>query len=71
MGDYREFDGFKFPMWTECRRQRNNFAVRSRSIEINTVEDSVFKMPTGALPAGNAAPRPPGRDRSTSGRSRS
>jgi hypothetical protein len=70
MGDYREFDGFKFPMWTECRRQRNNFAVRSRSIEINTVEDSVFKMPTGGLPKGNAALRPPGRGRLASDQSR-
>ena len=59
--DYRDFGGFKFPTWTEGRRRWNKYVVRLSSIEVNTVEDSVFQMPTGALPEGNAARRPPGR----------
>ena len=62
LGDYRDFGGFKFPTRIECRRRQNAFVIRFHSIEVNTVEDSVFKMPTAVLPGGNAALRPPGRD---------
>jgi choloylglycine hydrolase len=65
--DYRDFGGFKFPTRIDCQRRWNKYVIRLRSIEVNTVEDSVFKMPTTALPKGNAAPRPLGRNHSPSG----
>jgi hypothetical protein len=46
--DYQAFGGFKFPTRIECRRQWNNYVVRISSIEVNNVEDSVFKMPLAA-----------------------
>jgi hypothetical protein len=43
--DYRDFGGFKFPTWIADRRRQNNYVIRLRSIEVNTVADSVFKLP--------------------------
>ena len=43
--DYQDFGGFKFPTRIECRRRWNNYVIRLSSIDVNTVEDSVFKMP--------------------------
>lgn len=45
LDDYRVFGGFKFPTWTRCQRQGNSFVTRMNSIEVNTVQDSVFKVP--------------------------
>lgn len=45
LGGYRDFGGFKFPAWIECRRRQNAFVIRFHSIKVNTVEDSIFKMP--------------------------
>jgi penicillin V acylase-like amidase (Ntn superfamily) len=43
--DYRTFGGFKFPTRIECRRQWSNYVVQLRSIEVNTVKDSIFRLP--------------------------
>jgi choloylglycine hydrolase len=43
--DYRDFGGFKFATGIECRRRQNKYVIRLRSVQVNTVQDSVFKMP--------------------------
>jgi choloylglycine hydrolase len=47
--DYRAFGGFKFPTWIGCQRRQNGYVIRLRSIEANTVQDSVFKVPLSSL----------------------
>jgi hypothetical protein len=46
--DYQASGGFKFPTRIDCRRRWNHFVIRFSSIEVNTVEDSAFKMPSGS-----------------------
>jgi hypothetical protein len=53
--DYQAFGGFKFPARIDCRRRWNHFVIRLSSIEVNTVEDSAFKMPTGSRADYNSA----------------
>jgi hypothetical protein len=42
-GDYRSFGGFRLPTRIVGRAQYYNYAIRLRSIEVNTLADSAFK----------------------------
>jgi hypothetical protein len=53
--DYQAFGGFKFPTRIDCRRRWNNYVIRLSSIEVNTVEDSVFRLPSGSRVNYNSA----------------
>jgi penicillin V acylase-like amidase (Ntn superfamily) len=53
--DYQAVGGFKFPTRIDCRRRWNHFVIRLSSIEVNTVEDSAFKMPSGSRANYNSA----------------
>jgi len=49
LGNYREFGGFQFPTRIGWQTHSSRGVVQYRSIEVNTVEPSVFRLPTKRL----------------------
>jgi serine-type D-Ala-D-Ala carboxypeptidase/endopeptidase len=56
--EYRKYAGFKFPTRYRCRTEDNEWVIRIKSVQLNSVTNSAFNPPAGLVAAHPDSPAP-------------